>query len=231
MEITPISEGTLMVEFSAVIAPEITQCIADFIVYIQQQYAPYIIEIIPSYTKVLLQYKLGTCDFEQLQQTILIWSQDYEYQQRSSIATVHHLSVYYDIEVGPDLPVLAALKHLSIEAVIEVHSRQIYDVGAIGFTPGFAFLSLVEPKIAISRHATPRQFIPAGSVGIADQQTAIYPQCSPGGWQIIGNCPQSVFEADTYPQSCFKIGDKVKFDPIERSQFLDLGGVICSAWS
>ncbi len=108
--------------------------------------------------------------------------------------------------------------------MIKLHSRQFYDVGAIGFAPGFAFLSAVDEAIAVPRHSTPRQYVPAGSVGIADQQTAIYPQKSPGGWHIIGNCPQSVFEAQSYPQSCFAIGDKVKFDPIDRSEIFGTWG-------
>lgn len=230
MKIIPISEGTLMVEFSTVISTETTQCISDFITYIQQQYASVIIEIVPSYTKVMLQYKLGQCDFNQLQQTSLQWYQDYNIDRQLISAKVHHLAVYYHPEVGPDLQALAMSRQLSIEAVIKLHSSQIYDIGAIGFAPGFAFLSVVDEAIAVPRHPTPRQYVPAGSVGIADQQTAIYPQNSPGGWHIIGNCPQPIFEADSYPQSDFNIGDKVKFEPIERSIFLDLGGVICPDW-
>lgn len=229
MKITPISEGTLIVEFSAVISTETTQMIADFVTYIQQQYGSFIIDIVPSYTKVMLQYKLGGCNFEHLQQSCQYWYQDYDIDHRSKVVTIHHLAVYYHSDVGPDLQPLAASRKLSVGAVIELHSGQTYDVGAIGFAPGFAFLSTVDSRIAVPRHATPRQYVPAGSVGIADQQTAIYPQHSPGGWHIIGNCPQSLFEADTYPQSCFSIGDKVKFDPIDRSQFLALGGVICPA--
>ncbi|OBU45151.1 hypothetical protein AYY26_01680 [Photobacterium phosphoreum] len=227
MEITPISEGTLMVEFSAVISSETTQCIADFIAHIQQQYGPFIVEIVPSYTKVMVQYKLGQCDFVQLQQSSLLWYQEYKIERQSISVKQHHLAVYYHPDVGPDLHSLAISRQLSIEAVIELHSRQIYEVGAIGFAPGFAFLSVVDEAIAVPRHSRPRQYVAAGSVGIADQQTAIYPQKSPGGWHIIGNCPQSLFEAQSYPQSCFAIGDKVKFVPIERAQFLDLGGVIC----
>ncbi|KJG06362.1 allophanate hydrolase subunit 1 [Photobacterium kishitanii] len=227
MKISPISEGILMVEFSDIISAETTQCIAAFVDYIQQQYSPFIVEVVPSYTKVMLQYKLSQCDFTQLQQISLKWYQGYNIKRQSISAKVHHLEVYYHPEVGPDLQALARLCQLSIEAVIKLHSRQFYDVGAIGFAPGFAFLSAVDEAIAVPRHSTPRQYVPAGSVGIADQQTAIYPQKSPGGWHIIGNCPQSVFEAQSYPQSCFAIGDKVKFDPIDRSRFLELGGTIC----
>ena len=227
MKITPISEGTLMVEFSEVISSETTQCIADFIAQIQQQYGLFIVEIVPSYTKVMVQYKLGQCDFNQLYQSSLRWYQDYKIERQSISVKQHHLAVYYHSDVGPDLHPLAISRQLSIEAVIELHSRQIYEVGAIGFAPGFAFLSVVDEAIAVPRHSTPRQYVAAGSVGIAEQQTAIYPQKSPGGWHIIGNCPQSVFEDKSYPQSCFSIGDKVKFDPIDRAQFLDLGGVIC----
>lgn len=230
MKITPISEGTLMVEFSAVISAETTQCIADFVTYFERQYTAFIVEIVPSYTKVMLQYKLSQCDFNQLQHICLNWYQEYNIDQRRAPVKVHQLAIYYHPEVGPDLPSLAMSRQLSIEAVIALHSRQTYDIGAIGFAPGFAFLSSVDEAIAVPRHQTPRPCVPAGSVGIADQQTAIYPQTSPGGWHIIGNCPQSVFETTTYPQSCFAVGDKVKFNAIDRATFLALGGVICPVW-
>ncbi|WP_305832142.1 carboxyltransferase domain-containing protein [Photobacterium leiognathi] len=89
---------------------------------------------------------------------------------------------------------------------------------------GLPFLSSVDDEITIPRHASPRLQIPAGSVGIADQQTAIYPDQSPGGWHIIGNCPQSLFVEDRYPLSIFSIGDSVQFVSITREAFFDLGG-------
>lgn len=82
----------------------------------------------------------------------------------------------------------------------------------------------MDDEIAMPRLLSPRLQIPAGSVGIADNQTAIYPDQSPGGWHIIGNCPQSLFLADQYPLSIFSIGDQVQFVAITKQEFLDLGG-------
>jgi inhibitor of KinA len=110
--------------------------------------------------------------------------------------------------------------------VIALHSSIIYDVYAIGFAPGFAYLGNVDKRIAMPRKETPRQKIFKGSVGIADQQTAIYPSDSPGGWQIIGRTPISLIDYNDDKLTKFETGDKVKFNPISRADFIDMGGVL-----
>ncbi|GAL06566.1 allophanate hydrolase 2 subunit 1 [Photobacterium aphoticum] len=134
------------------------------------------------------------------------------------------LPVYYGRDVGPDLQAVAEHAGLSVEEVIAIHSGQTYTVCAIGFAPGFAFLASVDARIAMPRQVTPRQQVPAGSVGIANQQTAVYPNASPGGWQIIGNCPVGLFSPDATPMTPFSVGDTVQFTPIDREAFLQQGG-------
>ena len=140
------------------------------------------------------------------------------------------LPVYYGDEAGPDLASLAHAKGMSVEAVIHCHSQQVYTVCAIGFAPGFAFLASVDASIATPRHSEPRKWVPAGSVGIANQQTAVYPNDSPGGWQIIGNCPQALFQPDQSPMTPFQVGDKVQFVPISKDAFIAQGGQLWPQW-
>ena len=95
---------------------------------------------------------------------------------------------------------------------------------AVGFAPGFAYLGEVDERIAASRLATPRQQVPRGSVAIADRQTAVYPAQSPGGWNLIGVCPQRMFDPNLIPSMPVQVGDRVRFDAIDKQTFLALGG-------
>lgn len=134
------------------------------------------------------------------------------------------LPVFYDATTGPDLPLIAEHHGLSIEEVITRHCMAVYEVCAIGFAPGFAYLGSVDESIAMPRLATPRVNVPKGSVGIADRQTAIYPAQSPGGWNIIGRCPSLLFNPNAEPAMPFNVGDRVQFMPINEQEFLYLGG-------
>jgi KipI family sensor histidine kinase inhibitor len=134
------------------------------------------------------------------------------------------LPVYYSAESGADLERLARESGLSIEEVIALHSAAEYTVYAIGFAPGFAYLGHVDPRIAAPRLATPRKRVPRGAVAIADRQTAVYPAVSPGGWNLIGTCPQRLFDPEQTPPMPVAVGDRVRFEPIDRQRFLALGG-------
>jgi KipI family sensor histidine kinase inhibitor len=134
------------------------------------------------------------------------------------------LPVYYDVEAGADLSDLAEASGLSVDQVIEIHSSTPYRVYAIGFAPGFAYLGQVDERIARPRLATPRLRVPKGSVAIADRQTAVYPDTSPGGWNLIGRCPVEMFNPASDPIMPVSVGDRVTFEPVDRARFLALGG-------
>ncbi|WP_305455088.1 5-oxoprolinase subunit PxpB [Photobacterium leiognathi] len=227
MKISPLTENAFMVEFGQEICSETTLTISEFVAFFKSSFQHDCIDITPSYTKVMVQYRPRPNLYPKMIAAIELWHVD----QQSNLTEhcgvkrkLHKLPVYYHHDVAPDLSVVAKVKGLTEQQVIAHHCNKTYDVGAIGFTAGFAFLSSVDDEITIPRHASPRLQIPAGSVGIADQQTAIYPDQSPGGWHIIGNCPQSLFVEDRYPLSIFSIGDRVQFVSITRDAFFDLGG-------
>ncbi len=134
------------------------------------------------------------------------------------------LPVCYHRSVAPDLEWLAEEKTLSVDTVIELHSDPTYFVYATGFAPGFCYLGTTSPKLAVPRLATPRSQVPAGSVALADQQTAVYPGPSPGGWRLIGNCPIRLFEPTATPFALLTVGDSVRFEPVTESEFRALGG-------
>ena len=134
------------------------------------------------------------------------------------------LPVYYHPDVGPDLERVACNNGLTVEEVIAIHAGRDYTVCAIGFAPGFAFLADVDARIATPRHERPRAKVVTGSVGIADRQTAVYPMDTPGGWQLIGRCPVPLYDPEQIPLSPFELGDRVRFVPVERADYIERGG-------
>ena len=129
------------------------------------------------------------------------------------------IPVCYGGACGPDLGEVAAGTGMSEGEVIALHSAVTYHVFMMGFLPGFAYLGIVDKRIAVPRRSSPRVRVPAGSVGIAGQQTGIYPAESPGGWQLVGQTPIRVFDLSRPEPFLLKAGDDVQFYPIETAQF------------
>jgi inhibitor of KinA len=130
------------------------------------------------------------------------------------------IPVSYGGEFGPDLAEVGALLGMTAEQVIELHSSVEYQVYFLGFVPGFAYLGELPEGLVTPRLATPRRKVPAGSVGIAGNQTGVYPFATPGGWRLLGRTPLAMFRADRAEMSLLSIGDRVKFVPISREEFV-----------
>jgi KipI family sensor histidine kinase inhibitor len=182
-----------------------------------------IIDVIPSYASILVVFNLLDIDHHRLRNKLknILTQED-----NVSIQTgkVIELPAYYSVESGIDLARIAKHASLSIEQVIALHQAQAYQVYAIGFAPGFAYLGDVDERIAMPRLATPRLKVPKGAIAIADRQTAVYPEQSPGGWNIIGLCPVDMFNSKAEPHMPVAVGDTVKFVAISKEQYLKLGG-------
>lgn len=182
-----------------------------------------IIEIVPSYTSILITYDIFYYEYEKLKEIIESIKIDLNETRNSKLVKI---PVYYGEEVGLDLQRIASFAEISIQDVIDLHSLKTYNVYAVGFAPGFAYLGNVDKKIAMNRLDTPRKAIPKGSVAIANEQTAIYPNVSPGGWNIIGKTTFEMFDKSLETLCPVEIGDKIEFEAISKEQFLDLGGEI-----
>ncbi len=131
------------------------------------------------------------------------------------------IPVCYHPSLAPDLPALADHCGLSIDEVIRRHCQPTYRVYCLGFMPGFLYLGGLDPALACPRHSTPRVEIEAGSVGIAGNQTGIYPMSSPGGWQLIGRTPLTLFDHNRQPPTLASPGDQLEFYPISLEQYYD----------
>lgn len=233
LRIEPVSETALMVRLGDRIDPVAAPGIGALSRAIREHFGDRAIEVLPSYASILVQFdpqRVGPAELENELPKLAEAALRTRGAGAGSVGKRVILPVYYHPEVAPDLEALAKQKGLSIEDVIAIHSGQDYAVCAIGFAPGFAFLAEVDERIAWPRHAKPRVRIPRGSVGIADRQTAVYPDDSPGGWQIIGNCPATLFNPTGDPMMPFAVGDTVRFEPVSKERFLAEGGQPCRDW-
>lgn len=186
---------------------------------------PGVIETVPTYRSVLVHVDpltVDPADIEALIRTLdLVRDAD-----PSPPARVVDIPCAYGGAFGPDLPDVAAHAGLSEEEVVAIHASAEYLVYMMGFTPGFPYLGGMSPRIAAPRLATPRTIVPAGSVGIAAEQTGIYPIESPGGWRLIGRTPVRLFDALRQPPVWFDAGDYVRFLPIGGDEYAQVRGEV-----
>jgi KipI family sensor histidine kinase inhibitor len=190
---------------------------------IRQQLGPQLIDLVPSWTSLLLHYDLLRCNHQQLVEQLTplldLWLQ--HTAPEPTHARLLELPLWY---AGEDLAFVAQACDLTEARVIELHSAVEYRVGVIGFAPGFAYLGELDARLALPRRATPRTQVPAGSLAIAERQTAIYPQASPGGWHLLGRCPWPLFDPRATPPCRLAVGDRVRFVPVDRQRYLAEGG-------
>ncbi|MBV7433923.1 5-oxoprolinase subunit PxpB [Cardiobacteriaceae bacterium TAE3-ERU3] len=178
-----------------------------------------IIDMVPAYRSLLLVFADSDIPAQAICDSGNDFLTAYNPVQAQQGVTTHTIPVCYAAEYAPDLADLAASHGLSVDEVIAQHTADSYSVCCLGFIPGFAFLGYVDERIATPRHHNPRSKVAKGSVGIAGRQTGIYPADSPGGWQIIGRTPVTLYAPERGLYSRFNIGDKVRFSAISADEF------------
>lgn len=135
---------------------------------------------------------------------------------------LHTIPVCYGEQYGPDLEEMAGQTGLAPDEIVRRHTAETYRVYMLGFLPGFAYLGTVPRELAVGRRPTPRLRVPAGSVGIAGRQTGIYPLAAPGGWQLIGRTPVTVFDPERAETFLFHPGDGVRFEAVSAGVYDEL---------
>mgnify|MGYP000017658001 CR=1 FL=1 len=215
----------LMVEFAPQIDLSINAQVHRLARLIEVDGSPLICEVVPSYRSLLIYYDVLHCAEAQVRSLLLpLIGQVLDESVSGALATqamrgtLHQVEVCYAPDLGLDIVAVADALGGSIDDVIRLHTAPEYHVYTLGFAPQFAYLGDVDERLRLPRHATPRQKVPAGSVAIAGQQTAIYPQISPGGWQILGR---------TACIPTLKAGDRVRFVAISAHDFAQLQGAQC----
>lgn len=180
MKIESVNENTCMVYFGDQIGAESAGLVKQASDRLRRDMSDLIIDLVPSYTSILVTWDLDKADrFAITRRVRAVIDADDNDSTGDDSARIVELPVYYDPEVGLDLEDVCGHAGLSRDEVIRIHSEQLYQVYAIGFAPGFAYLGSTDERIAIPRKSTPRLKVPTGSVGIAGTQTAIYPSCTP----------------------------------------------------
>ncbi|MFT5082031.1 MAG: KipI family sensor histidine kinase inhibitor [Lentisphaeria bacterium] len=219
-------QGTFLTSTSLPTTPELAATIVSIQAHLQRRLSHLIVDCVPSYTSLMIVYDCLTIDSSDFLEAAKVAIQEAMAIPLQQLTPAHtfEIPVLYDEEYGPDLALLASEKGLSIGEFITRHSALIYTVCTLGFTPGFAYLGFVDEVLATPRKATPRKKVAAGSVGIADRQTGVYPSDSPGGWNIIGRSPMPMLALDKHGNyNCpLSVGDAVKFTPINRQAFISL---------
>lgn len=219
-------ENSLIVYFADTMSEAVCDTITFYAELMRTHLADVIIDIVPAYTSIMLSYDLHQINDAQLSRQIRQIVEHNPVNAKASQGKVIELPVYYDPRVGLDLTDYLQRQHLSLSTLIRLHTERRYRVHAVGFSPGFAYLGEVSDRLAAPRLSTPRIQVPAGSVGIAEQQTAVYPMASAGGWQIIGRCPIDLSLTNPDNLTRFQIGDSVVFKAISEQEYLALGGVL-----
>ncbi|AMG29044.1 allophanate hydrolase subunit 1 [Grimontia hollisae] len=225
--IESVNEQTLIVYFGDNIDETVAADVNRAIFQVRESLGDLVTDMIPSYNSMLVGFDLNRTDrFDIIKRIRLsLASTTSEINDRSDNQVVE-IPVYYGEEVALDMPDVCEKTGLDSASVIKLHSQREYRVYAIGFSPGFAYLGSLDDAIVVPRKSTPRLKVPTGSVGLADNQTAIYPSSTPGGWQIIGRTPLNMVDWDSDSLAKVNVGNRVKFCPIDREEFLKQGGVL-----
>lgn len=217
--ISPVGDWAISIDFGQVIDPTINRHIRQTIERIKELQLKGIIELVPTYCALLVEYDAMLYSYSEICNIIEPTLEEGMTNTTNELVTVVEVPTVYGGEFGPDLSFVASHNHLSEDEVISIHSGTDYLVYMLGFIPGFTYLGGMDPRIATPRLSSPRTLIPAGSVGIAGEQTGTYPSDSPGGWQIIGRTPVTMYDMSKAQAALLNAGDYVRYVPIDESEF------------
>ena len=217
--ISPVGDCAISIDFGQVIDPKINRQIRQVIEQIKVLQLDGIIELVPTYCALLVQYDAMVYTYSDICRILDPILQESVTDSANERVTIVEIPTIYGGEYGPDLGFVASHNHISEAEVVSIHSGTDYLVYMLGFIPGFTYLGGMDPRIATPRLPSPRTLIPAGSVGIAGEQTGTYPSDSPGGWQIIGRTPVTMYDMSKKQAALLQAGDYVRYVSINENEF------------
>jgi inhibitor of KinA len=200
----------LMVDLGDHVSPEINLKVLNATAAIELSGLKGVIEVIPSFSSFLIVYDPRRVFLSELKEFV---SQACSTPQQYELPApkVFDIPVMYGGEHGPDIEFVSEYSGLSFKQVVELHTAPLYQILMMGFTPGFPFLWGLDSSLAVPRLDTPRRLVRSGSVGIADNQTGIYPVDSPGGWRLIGRTTLKLFNPGDKNPFRYSVGDRLRF--------------------
>jgi inhibitor of KinA len=216
----PASDQSLLVYVGQRITLQAHERVAKLLHLLESEPIPGVRNLHPAYCSLLVKFDALQLDHAQLE---AILRQYVGRLARVKLPPARELEipVCYGGQFGEDLDEVAAVHGKSPARVIELHSSVTYLVYFLGFVPGFAYLGELPEALATPRLAVPRKSVPSGSVGIAGNQTGVYPFATPGGWRLIGRTPMAIFRPDRIHMSALSLGDRVRFVSIPSDRFAE----------
>jgi KipI family sensor histidine kinase inhibitor len=225
--VRPAGDRALVVEYGATIDEQVNARVRGLAAMLNAAAPPGIIETVPTYRSLMVHYdplQLAVSELERILRAADAGLAEVVVPERRTV----EMPAVYGGEFGPDLADVAAHHGLSEDDVVAIHAATDYLIFMLGFMPGFPYLGGLSPRIATPRLSTPRTVVPAGSVGIAGQQTGIYPTDSPGGWRLIGRTPVRLFDAARTPPVLFEAGDYLRFIPVSARESAEIARSVAS---
>ncbi len=224
--IVPQGDRGMLLVFGEGIDVEVGRRCAAAAAALRQAAIQSVTDIVPAFNSVAIHYQprpsgIGATTFQQLAdeiESVLGSALDARHAPPTQGRQIE-IPVCYGGQFGPDLAEVAAHCKLDAADVVRLHSEQAAYVFMLGFAPGAPYIGVHDKRLAIGRRATPRTAVPAGSVAIANLQTMIYPNVSPGGWHIIGATPCILFDSAKTPSTLLAPGDTIRFVPVSPDQY------------
>lgn len=216
------SDTAFLVALGDTISQEVHTEVIAFHNMLKQSSPKGVVALVPTYCAVMVVYDPIITSPNRLQSQLQYLADCTDGEGLVSNARVIEIPVCYGDAFGPDLLNVARHCRLTPEQIIELHSGVEYPIFMIGLSPGFPFLGGLDPKLHTPRLITPRTRVPAGSIGIADSQTGIYPVESPGEWQLIGRTPLKIFRPKHPVPFRYQVGDRLRFVPIEKQEYFEI---------
>ena len=176
-----------------------------------------IVDLIPGLTNLLVQYDPLKLRGAELEARITPWLEDLD--TRGQAARRLRIPCCYDAEFALDLAEIAKTLRLDAEEIIARHIGAELEVAIMGFLPGLGYMKGVDASLHLPRRATPRAKVPARTLGIAMDQSVIYPLTSPGGWNLIGRVPMAIFDMNKADPVLLRTGDKISFYRIDKKEY------------
>jgi len=224
-KIFSLGDSGLTVDFGNIIDESLNKLVHTAFFQLQKDPIPGMIEALPAYSSLTVYYDTFFIRKISGQKTAFEWMSEKikeylskEKNENENSGSLIRIPVCYEKEYGIDLEWIASQNNIPVEEIIDLHKSATYRVYMLGFLPGFAYMGMVNEKIASPRKQQPLP-VEAGSVGIAGKQTGIYPLRSPGGWQIIGRTPLKLFDKEKKNPTLFRSGDSVQFYSITKDEF------------
>lgn len=223
-QVAPQGDRTLLLIRDEPVSVEGGRACAAVATTLRHADIPGVIDIVPTFNAVAVHYQprpSGSITVQDLASEVAAAVVQWACQPDTAKTSVRcvDIPVCYGGEYGPDLGDVARHCNISEQDVIALHSKEPAYVFMLGFAPGAPYIGMHDPALNIGRRDTPRTALAPGSVAIANRQTIIYPNASPGGWHVIGTTPATLFFPDREPPTLFAPGDSVRFVPISADEY------------